>query len=112
MSISLDDVHNAVVDAVAVTVVIVGTGGEKAQLTTVNVVPHVELPCGEQFDAAIVLGKSSKSTTAWRKGLSAQAVAAARTSGSVANVPLGTAAFPALRHAENVTTRVLASRGF
>ena len=68
ISISLDDVHNEVVDAVAVTLVTDGTGGSNAQLTTENVVPHVELPSGEQLDAAIVLGKSLKSTTAWRMG--------------------------------------------
>jgi hypothetical protein len=68
MSISLVDGHAIVVDVDAFSEMIDGTGGSNAQLSTVNVVPHDELPSGEQLDAEIVLGKSSKSTTAWRKG--------------------------------------------
>jgi hypothetical protein len=73
MSISLADGHE--LDGVA-TDAIDGTAAPNAQLNTVNVVPHVELPSGEQLDAEIVLGKSSNWTTAWRKGFSAHAVAA------------------------------------
>jgi hypothetical protein len=65
-SISLVDAHDELADSP--TVATDGTGAPNAQLTTENVVPHVELPCGEQLDAAIVLGKSSKSTTTWRNG--------------------------------------------
>jgi len=54
MSISLVDAHDELADSRAVATD--GTGGLNAQLSTVNVVPHVELPCGEQLDAAIVLG--------------------------------------------------------
>ncbi len=61
--ISTFDGHDATPLSVA-SAVIDGTDAPKAQLKTVNVVPQVVLPSGEQLAAEMVLGKSSNSTTA------------------------------------------------
>jgi len=63
MLISIAEGHTEALTADAVAAVTDGTDTPNAQLKTVNVVPQVVLPCGEQLAAEIVLGKSSNSTT-------------------------------------------------
>jgi hypothetical protein len=78
------DVHE--LDVASLTAETVDGVTPKTQLSIESVVPHVdELPplLGGQFDALIVLGKSSKAMTAWSKGFNAHAVAAAFMTASV-----------------------------
>ena len=107
MSISLDEVHCAVVDGDTVMVATDGTNGSNAQLKTVKVVPHVVLLSGKQLSTEILVGKSSNSTTASRNGFAAHAVAAALI--VPARVPFGNAVSG---QAVKVTTRVSALSGF